>query len=286
MHRIRRNRKNEKRRKGSARKRVIIFLILALILIGISILAPYLVPNDPYATNASYMKVAPNLQFPFGTDKLGRCIFSRVLMGTRTSIFFALLLVMITMTVGTLLGVAAGFFGGILDNVIMRAADILMAFPQMVLAVAVAGVLGGNMINAMIALGITGWTLYARLARGRVMALKQEEFVDAARLSGNSRIRIMIVYIMPNIVGEIIVNASIQVGMTMLGFAGLSYLGLGVQVPEAEWGSMINEARGYMQQAPWAVLAPGIALFITVAVFNLMGDALSDFIGIRSTNND
>jgi peptide/nickel transport system permease protein len=142
------------------------------------------------------------------------------------------------------------------------------------------------MTNAMLALGITGWTLYARLARGQVMAIKQEEFIHAARLSGSSSLQIMMVHILPGIAGEMIVNASIQMGTTMLGLAGLSYLGLGVQVPEAEWGSMINEAKGYMQQAPWAVLAPGIALFVTAAAFNLLGDALRDRFGTRSNDHE
>ncbi|RDU24936.1 ABC transporter permease [Anaerosacchariphilus polymeriproducens] len=268
------------------RKKVTFFTVLGLILLGISLLAPYIVKNDPYETNAFYMKAVPNLQFPFGTDKLGRCIFSRVLVGARMSIFPSLLLVLITMAAGILLGMLAGYYGGVLDQIIMRLVDIILAFPQMVLAIAVAGVLGGSMINAMIALGLTGWTLFARLARGQVMALKHEEFIHAARLSGNSNLRIMFVHILPNIAGEMIVNASIQIGSTMIGIAGLSYLGLGVQVPEAEWGSMINEAKGYMQQAPWAVLAPGIALFITVVIFNLLGDALSEYIGIRSTNDE
>lgn len=266
--------------------KVILFGMLVLFIILFSILAPYLVPNDPYATNAAYMKLAPNHQFPLGTDKLGRCILSRVLMGMRVSVFSALLLVLISLVAGTLLGIMAGYYGGVLDSIIMRLADILLAFPQMVLAIAVAGVLGGTMINAMFALGITGWTLYARLARGKVMSLKQEEFIAAARLSGNSSIQIMMVHILPNIAGELIVNAAVQIGMTMLGFAGLSYLGLGVQVPQAEWGSMINEAKGYMQQAPFAVLAPGLALFITVAVFNLFGDVLRDDIAIRSTEHE
>jgi peptide/nickel transport system permease protein len=281
--RMKRNCKEKKACKSLAQRRTVFFLFLVLLLLVISLLAPYLVPNDPYTTNASYMKEAPDMKFPFGTDKLGRCIFSRVLMGTRVSVFSSLFLVLITMTAGTLLGVAAGYYGGILDTIIMRLVDILLAFPQMVLAIAIAGVLGGNMTNTMMALGITGWTLYARLARGQVLSFKQEEFIDAARLSGNSSIRIMVIHILPNIAGEMIVNASIQVGTTLMGFAGLSYLGLGVQVPKAEWGSMINEARGYMQQAPWAVLAPGAALFVTVAVFNLLGDALSDSLGVRST---
>lgn len=280
------HKKEKKRSPDRIRRRVILFLSLAIILTVISLLAPYFVPNDPYATNASMIKAAPSLAYPFGTDELGRCIFSRVMVGAWTSISSALLLVLATMAFGTVCGVLAGYYGGVLDTVISRLIDIFLAFPQMVLAVAVAGILGGNLANAMIALGVTGWTLYARLARGRVLSLKQEEYIEAARLSGNSHLRIMVCHILPNIMGEIVVNGSIQIGVMMLGFAGLSYLGLGVQVPEAEWGSMINEARTFIQQAPWAVLAPGCALFVTVAIFNLLGDALSEFFGIRGANRE
>lgn len=267
-------------------KRIIIFLIIIASMLIISLLAPYIVPNDPYQTNSAYLRVKPSMQFPFGTDKLGRCVFSRVLMGAKTSIFASLVLVTITMVVGTLLGIISGYYGKVIDQIVMRIADILLAFPQMVLAIAVAGILGGSMLNAMLALGISGWTLYARLARSKVLALKNEPFIQAAKLSGNSDFKIMTTHILPNIIGEIIVNASIQIGSTMLGFAGLSYLGLGVQIPKAEWGSMINEGRAYIQQAPWTVLAPGIALFLTVIIFNLFGDMLSDYFGIKETQDE
>ena len=264
-----------------AGKRVVFYLFLVLLLMGISVLAPYLVPNDPYATQALYRKGAPVMEFPFGTDKLGRCIFSRVLIGMRTSCFSALTVVVASMTAGTLFGILAGYYGRIVDRIVMSICDIFLAFPQMVLAIGVAGLLGGNMINAIIALGLTGWTSYARLARGLVLGIKKESYLSAARLSGDGTFRILAVHILPGIAGELIVNASLQMGTVMIGFAGLSYLGLGVSVPEAEWGSMINEAIGYMQQAPWAVLAPGAALFVTVLVFQLLGDSLRDYFGVR-----
>lgn len=265
----------------SVRRRIVFSLFFVFLFIGISVLAPSLVPNDPYAIQALYRKGAPVMEFPFGTDKLGRCIFSRVLMGTRTSVFSALFVVIASMAAGTGLGLAAGFYGGMFDRLVMRICDVFLAFPQMVLAIAVTGLLGGNMVNAMIALGLTGWTSYARLARGLVMGIKKEAYISAARLSGDGALRIMAVHILPGIAGELIVNGSLQIGTVMIGFAGLSYLGLGVSAPEAEWGSMINEAMGYMQQAPWAVLAPGAALFVTVLVFQLLGDSLRDYFGVR-----
>lgn len=283
---MRRTKKEKPSCKSTAKLRVRFLILLAIVLLAVCCLAPYFVPNNPYTTNSSYMKGVPCSKYPLGTDKLGRCIFSRVLTGAKTSISSALLLVVTTMLTGTFLGVTAGYFGGLLDAVIMRLADIFMAFPQMILAIAVAGVLGGSMTNAMLALGITGWAMYARISRGQVMALKEESFIHAARLNGTSSIRIILLHILPSISGEIVVNGSIQIGTTLLGFAGLSYLGLGVQVPEAEWGSMINEARGYMQQAPLAVLAPGVALFLTVSLFNLLADAYSDYMGLRRKNDE
>jgi peptide/nickel transport system permease protein len=203
-------------------------------------------------------------------------------MGARTSIFSAVALVVITFVIGSLLGMAAGWYGGIVDTVIMRFADILLAFPQMVLAIAVAGILGGGMFNAMLAMGITGWTLYARLARAQVLALKREAFVDAARLSGCSSLAIMFRTLLPNMLGPMIVNASIQIGSMMVGIAGLSFLGIGVNEPQAEWGSMINNSRAYIQLAPWAVLGPAIATIITVMIFNYLGDCVRDVMDVEA----
>jgi peptide/nickel transport system permease protein len=265
----------------SRMKRQVIFFLFLVSLLGlVSLLAPYLIPNDPYTTNALYRKGPPNLTFPFGTDKLGRCIFSRVIMGTRTSVFSALMVVAVSLTTGTAFGIISGYYGGLLDRVIMGICDIFLAFPQMVLAIGVAGLLGGNMTNAILALTLTGWTSYARLSRGLVMTMKKETYISAARLSGSGNIEIMLEHIFPGIAGELIVNATLQISAVMIGFAGLSYLGIGVSVPEAEWGSMISEAIGYMQQAPWAVMAPGAALFITVFVFQLLGDSLRDYFGV------
>lgn len=266
----------QKRSAHALKTRVLVFLILALLLMAVSLLAPYLAPNDPNATNSAAMSAPPSAQYPFGTDKLGRCVLSRVLMGARTSIFSAVALVAVSFLAGTALGVLCGYYGGVLDNLVMRLADILLAVPQMVLAIAVAGVLGGGLRNAMLALGVTSWTLYARLARSHTMALKAEPFIAAAKLSGCGDLHILVRHILPNIVGPLVVNAATQLGTTMIGIAGLSFLGLGVVPPNAEWGSMINEARSYIQLAPWAVLAPAGATVLTVMIFNYLGDAVRD----------
>ena len=273
-----------KRKKTSSKKiktKLIVVVILTGALIIMSLLAPFFCPNDPNETSAAVMNHAPCAQFPFGTDRFGRCICSRVLMGARTSIFSAVALVASTFFIGTFLGILAGWFGGVIDTLIMRLADALLSFPQMVLAIAVAGILGGGIFNAMLAMGITGWTLYARLARAEVLSLKEEPYVQAAKLTGCSAVTIMIKTLLPNMLGPLIVNATTQIGVMMIGIAGLSFLGIGVTEPQAEWGSMINLSRSYVQLAPWAVMAPAVATIITVMIFNYLGDCLRDYLDVE-----
>lgn len=265
-----------------AKIRLIVFLILAGLLVLFGIFAPLLTPNDPDATSSANMNKAPSAEFPLGTDRYGRCICSRVMMGARTSIFSAVALVGITFIFGTALGILAGYCGGFADTIVMRLADVLLAFPQMVLAIAVAGILGGGMFNAMLALGITGWTGYARLARAKVLSLKEEAYVNAARLSGCSAASIMSCTLLPNMLGPLVVNASTQIGSMMIGIAGLSFLGIGVMEPQAEWGSMISGMRAYIQLAPWAVLAPAFATILTVMVFNYLGDCVRDVLDVEA----
>jgi peptide/nickel transport system permease protein len=258
-----------------------IFFTLAVLLILVSLFSAQLAPHDPNATDVSRMRQPPSAEYPFGTDAMGRCVLSRVLCGARTSIFCSLALVLITAVFGSIVGIACGYYSGALDQVIMRIIDGIMAFPQMVLAIAVAGILGGGMRNAMLALGFASWTPYARLARSRVIAIKQEDFVTAARISGCSDSAIMRRYIFPNIFSTLLTYATSQVGTIMLGFAGLSFLNLGVQLPNAEWGSMISEARGMLATAPWTVFYPALALVVTVMVFNYLGDALRDRLDVH-----
>ncbi len=265
-------------RRGRSRLRL--FIVLAGLLILVSLLAPLLCPNDPNATSAAAMNRPPCAEYPFGTDRYGRCVCSRVLMGARTSIFSAVVLVGVTFAVGTALGMLAGWYGGIVDALVMRLADVMLAFPQMVLAIAVAGILGGGMVNAMLAMGITGWTLYARLARAQVLSLKEEPYVHAARLSGLGGWRVLTGTLLPNMLGPLLVTAATQIGVMMIGIAGLSFLGIGVVEPQAEWGSMINASRAYMQLAPWAVLAPAAATIVTVMVFNCLGDSVRDALDV------
>jgi len=273
--------KGAQKRKLYLRRRFTVLVIIAVALLMISALAPFIVPNNPYYNDALAIRSMPSVQYPFGTDGLGRCVLSRVLMGARTSICATLILVFITFVFGTFVGLLCGYYGGILDTVIMRLIDILLSVPQMVLAIAVAGLGGGGMMNAMIALGFTSWIVYARLAKCQTISAKQEDYVQAARLGGHSGCRIMLVHILPNIAGSLLVNATIQIGTMLIGFAGLSFLGIGVQVPQAEWGSMINESRAYIQLAPWAVLAPGGAVVLTAILFNYLGDTARDLLEVK-----
>ncbi len=260
------------------RRRLIILAAVIGILLVISMLAPWLVPNDPYATDAASIRMAPCREYPFGTDNLGRCVFSRVLAGARTSILSAVALVSICFAAGTIPGMLCGYYGGILDTIVMRLADVILTVPQLVLAVAVAGILGGGMGNAMLAMGFSGWVLFARLARSEVIQEKEEDYVLAARLGGKKGWQILYAEILPGIAGPLLVNAATQISTMMMGLAGLSFLGLGVQVPEAEWGSMIGEARAYIQLAPWAVLAPAGAVVFTVMLFSYLGDTAGDLL--------
>lgn len=259
------------------KSKIYLFTVFTVILIIISLLAPYLAPNDPMETNSNLIRIAPTWTHPLGTDSLGRCVLSRVLYGARISIFSALTLVIVSFIFGVAVGVVSGYYGGKLDNIIMRIIDSLLAFPEMVLAIAVAGILGGSLINAMIATGVTSWIGYARLARSYTMTLKNEAFVNAARINCFTDFQILKKHIVPNIIGALVVNASMQIGIMMISIAGLSFLGLGVTPPATEWGSMLSEARTYIQLAPWASLSPAIAIFISVFVFNGLGEAVRDY---------
>jgi peptide/nickel transport system permease protein len=263
--------------KRSLKRKLILSAILAGILILIAIFSEVLAPNDPYQTNAAMIRKAPSAMYWFGTDNLGRCVFSRVLYGAKTTIFATFLLVAISFVIGTLIGMLCGYYGGIVDEALMRLADLTLAFPQMVVAIAVAGILGGGLGGAMIALGITMWTSFARLARSHTLSIKNEPYITAARLQGKSGLQIMMTHIMPNILEPVLINALTQIGTTMIGISGLSFLGLGVVAPQAEWGSMISEARAYIQIAPWAVLFPAAATVITIVVFNYLGDAVMEY---------
>ena len=252
-------------------------LLAALILIA-SLFSAQLAPYDPYATNPQMILNPPSAEHLLGTDNYGRDILSRVLAGGRTSIFASLFIILIAGSFGSMIGLLAGYYRGRMDAILMRVTDIFQAFPDIVLAIAVAGVLGGGLFNAILALILTTWTQYARLARSAAAAAREETYIHAARLSGCNDARILFLHILPNIAGPLLITAILHVSTMMMGLAGLSYLGIGVQIPAAEWGAMISEGQKYLQQAPWAALAPSAVMVAVMMVFNMFGDQLRDLL--------
>ena len=255
--------------------------LLVLLLILITVLAPVIAPYNPLEAVMRDANAAPSAAHLFGTDKLGRDVLSRILYGASYSLTSVLFLVFLIFVVGTFLGVIAGYFGGIVDTVIMRFADMMISFPGVILAIAIAGILGGSLVNAMIAMLCVTWTKYARLSRSMVLKIKKRDFVDAAIVSGGSSTHILWVHILPDILPLMVITAAADIGAMMMELAGLSFLGFGSQPPAPEWGLMLNEGRQQLQTAPWLMIFPGLAIFITVVVFNLWGDSLRDVLDPR-----
>ena len=256
-----------------------IFAVLAVLIILMAILAPQLSGGvSPTKGSLAEAIQAPSADHPFGTDKMGRDIFVRVLYGARTSLSSTFILVAVIFVIGTILGILAGYFGGAVDAVIMRIADMMIAFPGLVLAIAVAGILVASMRNAIIAIAVVSWPKYARLARSLVMKIRHTDFVAAATVTGSKTTYMLWKYMLPNTITTLVITAATDIGGMMMELAALSFLGFGAQPPNPEWGSMLNEGRNFMQSAPWLMVYPGLAIFVTVVVFNMLGDGLRDIL--------
>lgn len=262
-------------------KQFTIFLFLAIAVVGVAVFAPWIAPRDPYEAVMMDSLKEPGDTYMCGTDKLGRDVLSRVIYGTRTSLAMTLCLVTAIFVVGTLLGILAGYFGGIVDGVIMRIADMMISFPGLVLAIAIAGMLGPNMVNAIIAISAVSWTKYARLARSMVFKIKKSLYIEAAKVTGTKTIHILWRYVLPNMIPTMVVTAATDIGTMMLELAALSFLGVGAQAPTPEWGLMLNEGKTYIAKAPWLMVYPGIAIVIVVVIFNMLGDSLRDILDPR-----
>ncbi len=260
--------------------------VLVLCLLLIAIAAPVIAPYDPTHAAMKDAFLEPGAQHLFGTDKLGRDCFSRVLYGARASLTGVLVLVASVFVVGTTMGVVSGYFGGKVDMVIMRISDMMISFPGMILAIAIAGIMGGSLVNAVFALTIVSWTKYARLSRSMVLKVKRRDFVEAAIVNGGTPGHILWVHILPNILPMMVITAAADIGALMMELAGLSFLGFGSQPPAPEWGLMLNEGRQQLQTAPWLMVFPGLAIFVTVVVFNLWGDNLRDVLDPRGDVED
>ncbi len=271
--------------KDYTKPKLIVLSVLVFLLLAAAAFAPKIVPYDPYLQDLGNALQPPDSVHIFGTDRYGRDMLSRVIMGSQTTIYSALLLVIIITVTGTAVGIFCGYHGGRADSVIMRISDVFLAFPGMVFAIAVAGVTGGGILNAVIALACISWPKFARIARSQVMTIKSSPFIAAAKLAGTGTVKMLFKHILPNIAGPIIVTAVLDIGTMIMEIAGLSFLGLGAMPPIAEWGSMMSNGRSMLQTSPWVILAPGCAIFITVMLFNLLGDTVRDVLDPRQSKN-
>ena len=257
------------------------YVTAAGLIIFVAVFADFLTPFDPYVQDLEGALTPPNSQNLLGTDRYGRDVLSRVIVGSQTTLCASLILLATISIVGSLIGAVCGYKGGKLDTILMRLSDVFLAFPQMVFAIAAAGALGGGLVNAAAALAIIGWPKYARIARGLVLSIRSMPWLAAAKMSGSSSTAILFVHVLPNIAGTIFVTAALDLGTIIMELAGLSFLGLGAMPPTAEWGAMMSNGRSMLQTAPWVILAPGTAIFVTVATFNLLGDKLRDVLSTQ-----
>ena len=277
----------EKSKMNPAVVKVIIWSTVVVLLFIFALIGPNFAPHDPYEVNTLNVKAPPSAEFPFGTDYIGRCILSRLLHGAARSIFAAIPVVIITMIIGTAIGIISGYFGGKVDLIVMRFVDTVQSFPSLVFTIAVASMLGAGLVNCIIALSAIGWTTYARLARSQVLSLKEKTFVSSAKVSGMSDGWILFHVLLPNSISPVIVEASMHVGNAILSFAGLSFLGLGTMPPFPEWGTMLNDGKATLQTAPWTVFFPGLAILIVVMIMGMFGDSINNLFNPkkRATQN-
>ncbi len=267
--------------KDYTKQKMLVFGVLVGMVILIALFAPYLTSYDPYEQDLGNALLPPGKEHLLGTDRYGRDMLSRVMVGAQSTIFSALLLVVVITVMGSMIGIICGYHGGKLDVFLMRLSDVFLAFPGMVFAIAVASVMSGGIFNAVVALACISWPKYARITRSQVMAIKNMPYIEAAKLSGSGTLKIIRKHILPNIAGAIVVTAVLDIGTMIMEIAGLSFLGLGATPPTAEWGSMMSNGRSMLQTSPWVILAPGTAIFLTVMIFNLAGDTMRDILDPR-----
>ncbi len=251
-------------------------LVMVCIVLLVALLAPILTPYDPYETDPFNRLQPPSRQNWLGTDELGRDVLTRLFYGTRIALLIGVLIVLFEGTIGITLGILSGFFGGVIDNIVMRLVDILRSFPVIILAMAIAGIMGQGIFNVIIAMGIVGWTTYARMVRSKILSIKESDYVEAARSIGESRVSIIIRYILPNALPTAIIMVCIMMPTALIASSTLSFLGVGVMPPTADWGSMISAGRDYLLNAPWISTSAGFAIMFAVLGFNFIGDGFRD----------
>ena len=268
-------------RRLARRKSALFGAFVVLVFVAIAVLAPWLAPYDPIETSWSAIRQAPSSAHWFGTDDIGRDVLSRVAWGTRASLLAGIVSVSISIALGVPIGLAAGFVGGVVDGLISRLTDAFLACPFLILAIALAAFLGPNLTNAMIAIGISATPIFVRLTRAQVIDVKVLDYIEAARAVGNPPLRIAWRHVLPNALPPLIVQATLAIAAAIIAEASLSFLGLGQQPPAPSWGSMLNTAKNYVDNAPWMAIWPGLAIFLLVLAFNLLGDGLRDVLDPR-----
>ncbi len=265
------------------RRGAMLGLAVVLFFVVLALFAPVIAPYDPLQTSWSAIRKAPSAAHLFGTDEIGRDVLSRVIWGARASLLAGLVSVCISLSLGVPVGLVAGYVGGFTDGLISRLVDAMLACPFLILAIALAAFLGPSLTNAMIAIGISATPIFIRLTRAQVLAVKHEDYVEAARALGNPHLRIALRHILPNVLPPLIVQATLATAAAIIAEASLSFLGLGQQPPAPSWGSMLNTAKNYVENAPWMAVWPGVSIFLMVLSFNLLGDGLRDALDPRHT---
>jgi len=259
-------------------------LFFAVLFVCFALFASSFATHDPLETDYDNMLAAPSSRYIFGTDQLGRDIFSRILYGGKTSLLIAFLVTAIVAAVGIFIGTAAGFLGGAFDAVLMRLCDVLLAFPGSIFTIALVSFIGTGIPNLILAMSLTSWTGFARISRSLVLSVKNNVFIEQARLGGASNWKILMVYIIPNVLPSLLVNIFQNIGSKLLTISGLSLLGLGSPPPAPEWGFMLSEGRNFMYQAPWMIEFPGLVILVNVVIFNLLSDSIQDLMNPRENN--
>lgn len=257
------------------------FFILTIIVI-ITVVGPFLIPNDPFIINMTDRLASPSLTYPLGTDHMGRCIFSRIVIGSQTTLGITALVITTVILIGIPIGLMSGYIGGRLDSFVMRIVDGLIALPEFILAIAIAGFLGPSLLNLMISVVLVKWIGYTRVVRGIVLSEREKEYVLAAKVGGCSTLKIITRHLLPQIISPVLVLAALDVGKVILTISSLTYLGLGAQPPAAEWGAMLNDGRPYFQTIPELMIYPGLAIFFVVLSCNLIGEGLRDKLNVKS----
>ncbi|MCR4435107.1 MAG: ABC transporter permease subunit [Clostridiales bacterium] len=264
-------------------KQAVAGLVVILAFFAASLLAPYIAPADPLKVDLEHKLMPPSSAHPLGTDQLGRCILSRLLYGTRTSLLDAVLVLGMILAISIPIGTIAGYVGGRVDNWIMRIIDILLAFPSMILALAITGLMGPGLIHMLLALAAVWWISFARIIRGMVLQIKEKDFTLAAKACGDSHLKVVFRHILLNAVSPILVLATLEIGSIILAISGLSFLGLGAQPPTPEWGAMLSDSKPYIETAPHLMLFPGLTIMLAVMAFNFVGEGLQKAISSPGT---